>query len=260
MELKKIELEVRDGYALIRLNSPETMNALLEDLKEELEQVIDAVVASDEVGAVVLTGSGGAFSAGGDIKRFANGFEPLEGFEMMKGGQQWIKKLATLNMPVIAAVNGYAMGAGFCLALLCDIVLAGEAATFGCSFIDMGLIPDVGGTYILPRLVGMKRAKELVFTGRRMKGREAVEMGLANHVYPNDSLLEEACKLAAQFAKGPRIAYSLSKEILETGTNVNFERALELEAYAQSICFQTGDHREAARAFLEKRPPVFKGE
>ena len=199
------------------------------------------------------------FSAGGDLGRLLQGFELLEGRRYLKEGYAHLLELARVPKPVIAAVNGYAVGAGFSLAMLCDIILAAETAKFGQAFIKVGAVPDCGALYFLPRLVGLARAKELVFTGDNIDAAEAQRIGIANRVFLVDELLDEALKMGQQLAEGPAVALAQAKEILNKSFDLNLEEVMELEIYAQSLCFQTEDHKEGVLAFLEKRKPVFKG-
>jgi len=164
-----------------------------------------------------------------------------------------------VRKPVIAAVNGYAVGAGFSLALLCDLIIAADTAKFGMAFIKVGAVPDCGALYFLPRLVGLPKAKELVFTGANIDAAEAYRIGIVNRVVPAAELLPEALRLGQQLADGPAVALALAKEILNASSSLSLEQVMELEIYAQSLCFQTEDHKEGVIAFLEKRKPVFKG-
>ncbi|HOL17558.1 MAG TPA: enoyl-CoA hydratase [Bacillota bacterium] len=258
-EYETILYERRGNVALITMNRPEVMNALEAPLARDLISAIREAAADQEIGAIVLTGTGKVFSAGGDLGRLMQGFELLEGRRYLKEGYVHLLELARVPKPVIAAVNGYAVGAGFSLAMLCDIILAADTAKFGQAFIKVGAVPDCGALYFLPRLVGLARAKELVFTGDNIDAVEAQRIGIANRVFPADKLLEEALQLGQQLAEGPAVALAQAKEILNKSFDLNLEEVMELEIYAQSLCFQTEDHKEGVLAFLEKRKPVFKG-
>ena len=166
-----------------------------------------------------------------------------------------------MNMPkpTIAAVNGFAVGAGFCIAMQADLVLASDKAKFGMAFANVGLIPDLAGLYTLPRLVGLQRAKELVFTGRNVGADEAKEMGIVNQVVPHDELMAEAKKLAKRLADGPRVALRMAKNVMNDSINMTLEQLLDLEPHAQAICFQSEDHKIGVQAFFDKKKPAFVG-
>lgn len=259
MPYETIIYEKVGRVALIRFNLPGSMNALEARMAEEMMEAVKSCAADSEVGAVVLTGTGNAFSAGGDISRLMQGFELLEGRQYLRKAYPLLMELANVEMPVIAAVNGYAVGAGFSIALLCDIIFASEEAKFGQAFIKIGAVPDCGSMFFLPRLVGLQKAKELVFTGMNIDAQEAYRIGIVNRIFPPDRLLDESIKFAQRLAEGPRVAIRQAKRLLNMSAEVSLETMLELEAYAQSLCFQTEDHREGMIAFLEKRKPLFKG-
>lgn len=260
MSYKHISLEfTEDDYAIITLKSPQTRNSLHSEMLNELTDSVNVVASHRETGALVLTGEGKAFCSGGDLREMEKGLEPLEGYLVVKKFYPFLLRLTNLEIPVIAAVNGYAVGAGFNIALACDIIYASEEAIFSQGFVLVGLTPDMGGTYYLPRIIGLPRAKELIFTGKQISAAEAFSMGLVNKVLPPDKLMKEALNLAASLARGPRVALKLAKQMLNSSYNLSLEEALEYEAFAQGLCFQTADHKEGARAFLEKRKPKFKG-
>jgi 2-(1,2-epoxy-1,2-dihydrophenyl)acetyl-CoA isomerase len=259
MPYETIVCEKRERVALIRMNQPDMMNALEARMAAELVEAFRDAAGDPATGAIVLTGTGNAFSAGGDISRLMQGFELLEGQQYLKRAYPQLMELANAELPVIAAVNGYAVGAGFSVALLCDIIFASEEAKFGQVFVNIGAVPDCGSMFFLPRLVGLQKAKELVFTGSNIDAREAYRIGIVNRVFPPDELLDESIKFAQKLAAGPPAALRQAKRLLNMSTEVSLETMLELEAYAQSLCFQTEDHKEGITAFLERRKPVFKG-
>ncbi|HOB86444.1 MAG TPA: enoyl-CoA hydratase [Bacillota bacterium] len=251
--------EKHGGVALLTMNRPEIMNALEAALARDLVSALREAAADDEIGSIVLTGTGKSFSSGGDLGRLMQGFDLLEGRRWLQEGYAQLMGLLKVRKPVIAAVNGYAVGAGFSLALLCDLIIAADTAKFGMAFIKVGAVPDCGALYFLPRLVGLPKAKELVFTGANIDAAEAYRIGIVNRVVPAAELLPEALRLGQQLADGPAVALALAKEILNASSSLSLEQVMELEIYAQSLCFQTEDHKEGVIAFLEKRKPVFKG-
>ena len=193
--------------ALIQMNNPKAMNALEDELSAELLSAYQDVAADPDIGAVILTGAERAFCAGGDLKKLSKGFPTAEaGYDYMKSFRAMVTTFMNMPKPTIAAVNGFAVGAGFCIAMQADLILASDKAKFGMAFANVGLIPDLAGMYTLPRLVGLQRAKELIFTGRTIGAEEARDMGIVNRVVPHDELLSDAKKLAKQLADGPRVA------------------------------------------------------
>ncbi len=258
-EYKKIELIKDQSVALIRLNSPETMNALESMLFEELCDATETVARDASIRSVVLTGSGRAFCAGGDLRRFSEGFGANEGYAYMKKFAPWVKQFAGIEKPTIAAVNGYAVGAGFCIALHADIIVAADDAKFGMAFANVGLIPDLGGLYALTRTVGIQKAKELVFTGRNITAAEAKEIGIVSMTVPADSLYDEALALAKKIAQGPPLANMLAKQLINASDGMTLDQLMEQEALLQAQCIQTDDHKNALKAFFKKEKPVFEG-
>ena len=237
--MDNVIVERAEGVATLRLNRPEKLNALNLPLIRELTAALRSLQGDDKVRAVVLTGNGPAFSAGGD-------------FEV-------IKALYHLERPTVALVNGPAVGGGLSLALACDFVLVAEDAALSFPFVRLGIIPDMGALYLVPRLVGMRRALELFLSGRTFTGKEAAEMGLITRALPPDALDTEGMRLARQLAEGATRALGATKTLLHHAMELDLERLLELEAHAQSLLWHTADHREAIAAFKEKRPPRFIG-
>lgn len=260
MDYHSIVLTRQDGVAIIKMNNPRAMNALEDELSAELLGAYREVSADPEVGAVILTGAEKAFCAGGDLKRLGQGFPSAEaGYDYMRSFREMVTTFMNMPKPTIAAVNGFAVGAGFCIAMQADLVLASDKAKFGMAFANVGLIPDLAGLYTLPRLVGLQRAKELVFTGRTIGADEAREMGIVNRVVPHDELLVEAGKLAKRLADGPRVALRMAKNVMNDSVNMTLEQLLDLEPHAQSICFQSEDHKIGVQAFFDKAKPAFVG-
>ena len=260
MSYHSIILTKADGVAVIQMNNPKAMNALEDELSAELLSAYKDVAADPAVGAVILTGAEKAFCAGGDLKKLNEGFPTAEaGYDYMKSFREMVTTFLNMPKPTIAAVNGFAVGAGFCIAMQADLILASDKAKFGMAFANVGLIPDLAGLYTLPRLVGLQRAKELVFTGRTIGAEEAGAMGIVNRVAPHEQLLDEAQKLARRLADGPRVALRMAKNVMNDSINMTLEQLLDLAPHAQSICFQSEDHKIGVQAFFRKEKPVFKG-
>lgn len=255
-----LEVSLNNGVAVVTLNQPKIMNALVQEMIDELAELTKRLEKDDDVKVVVLTGNGRAFCAGGDLNRFQQGFTLLEAVQYVKDIHPWVLDWIHMSKPTIAAVNGYAAGAGLCVALMCDVILASDQAKFSSDFINVGIVPDLAGMYYLPRILGPHRAKELVFTGRRVDAEEALRLGLANRVVPNEELLNQALELAVQLANGPLFAIKTAKKMLNMSLDLSLDQLVSMEAYAQGICFQTKDASEAINAFLEKRKPQFIGE
>lgn len=260
MAYHSILLTKEAGVALIQMNNPKAMNALEDELSAELLSAYRDVAADPEIGAVILTGAEKAFCAGGDLKKLSGGFPSAEaGYDYMKSFREMVTTFMDMPKPTIAAVNGFAVGAGFCIAMQADLILASDKAKFGMAFANVGLIPDLAGLYTLPRLVGLQRAKELVFTARTIGAEEAKEMGIVNQIVPHEQLLEEAKKLAKRLASGPRVALRMAKNVMNDSVNMTLEQLLDLEPHAQSICFQSEDHKIGVDAFFQKEKPAFVG-
>ena len=228
MSYHSIILTKADGVAVIQMNNPKAMNALEDELSAELLSAYKDVAADPAVGAVILTGAEKAFCAGGDLKKLNEGFPTAEaGYDYMKSFREMVTTFLNMPKPTIAAVNGFAVGAGFCIAMQADLILASDKAKFGMAFANVGLIPDLAGLYTLPRLVGLQRAKELVFTGRTIGAEEAGAMGIVNRVVPHEQLLDEAQKLARRLADGPRVALRMAKNVMNDSINMTLESVLK---------------------------------
>lgn len=243
------------------MNRPEVRNAWDPEMVHNLADTLLEVRQDEEVRAVVITGAGKAFSAGGDIKvqkQFLD--QPLDARLERATIGQWISRhITSMEKPVIAAVNGPAVGAACDMALACDIRIASENASFGEVFIRRGLMPDMGGMFFLPRLVGVAKAKELIFTGDIIDAREAERIGLVNKVVPADKLEIATMELARRLASGPTKAIGLAKKVINKSLSTDLETSLDYALQALTICYYTEDHAEATRAFFEKREPRFKG-
>jgi 2-(1,2-epoxy-1,2-dihydrophenyl)acetyl-CoA isomerase len=254
-------LEITEkGVAIIRLNRPKALNAINDQMKRELRDVVRQVAQDPAVKAVILTGEGRAFCAGGDVKEMSGSRQPMYLRNRMRSYlHQIIIMIQQMEKPVITAVNGFAVGAGCNLALSGDIILASDQAKFSEIFVQVGLVPDAGGFYFLPRLIGLHRAKELVFSGKMVDAAEADRIGLVNHVYPHEELLPKALEMANRFAEGPLLAIGMAKTMLNQSADLDLIRALDYEAAVQAVMANTEDHQEGVKAFAEKRKPKFSG-
>jgi len=255
--------EIKDGIATLTLNRPERLNALGDTLREDLQDAVTRACDDAEVRVIVLTGAGKGFCSGGDVKamneRAAQGAERPLMERVAPGRDQTVLALRDAPKPVIAAINGAAAGAGMNLALACDLRLASTAAKFTQAFVKRGLHPDWGGTYFLPRVVGLAKAAELIWTGEIIDAEEALRLGIVSAVHPPEELMAAAYALARKIAAGPPIAIRLAKRALYHNLECDLRQALEFETFAQNICSETEDAREGIRAFVEKRAPTFRG-
>lgn len=262
-----------DGVALVTLNRPDRLNAMNTELMTALCEVLAEAANDHAVRCVVLTGTGRAFCAGGDVKAMATGGGALgtsvEGSvaaqlvhgvrELRHFQERTSYALHTMPKPTLAMVNGPAMGAGLSLALACDLRVASDQARFGTAFRNVALTGDFGGSYFLQRLVGMARARELYFTGEILDAERAWHLGLVNRVVPHERLRDETMALAAQLAAGPTLAFALMKENLNLAAQADLRTVLAQEALHQRLAGLSDDHRAAALAFVEKRTPEFRG-
>lgn len=263
MDYETIQFEQRGGVALVTLNRPDSLNALTVDVARDFKAAVHEAI-KNRSRALVLTGTGRAFSAGGDLREMQNIATRegrLEAFfdEPLRMLNEAIMLIRQTPIPFIAAVNGVASGGGCNLALACDLVIAAEGARFNQAFIKIGLSPDCGGTFILPRLVGWKRAAELMFTGDMVSAQQALEMGMINAVTPDSELMSRAMAMAERLAAAPTAAIAQIKQLLEASAVSDQETQLELERKAQIESGKTKDFIEGVSAFLEKRPPRFVG-
>jgi enoyl-CoA hydratase len=256
---KDIIFALEESIATITFNRPKALNALNANLLDEFARALEAVAADDDIRALILTGAGEkAFVAGADINEL-NRQGPLGGKLFARRGAEIIDGLTRLPIPVVAAVNGFALGGGTEMALACDFIYAAQTAKFGLPEINLGIIPGFGGTQRLPRLIGANRAKELIFTGRMLDAEEAWRLGLVNRVCPPEKLLEavhETCRVMT--AKG-RVSLRAAKQAVQNGLNVDLATGLALENDAFALCMASVDAKEGTSAFLEKRPASFRG-
>ena len=258
MTYQTLLYDVSDRIATITLNRPEAMNATTDAMYGELQALLGAVAADPGVACVILTGAGRGFCAGADLKARRDDATPLE----RRARHRWILKdilepLYRLEKPVIAAVNGAAAGAGFNIALACDFIIASDQASFIQAFARVGLVPDLGGLYLLGRVIGINTAKELCFTARKVPAAEALALGIVNHVVPHDALLAEARAIATKITAASPTAIAMTKTLLNKASNATLDQMLEYESYAQTVAYLTPEYEEGVRAFREKRAPDF---
>ena len=255
--------EVKDGIAELTLNRPDRLNALGGTLRDDLLDAVTRASGDPHVRVMIITGAGRGFCSGGDVKAMNEAKERgREGQLIDKFAPSRDRTLLAMRdapQPIIAAVNGPAAGAGMNLALGCDMRIASTAATFTQAFVKRGLHPDWGGTYFLPRAAGMARACELIFTGEVIDAPEALRLGLVTRVVAPEELLPAARELGRKIAAGPPVAIRLAKRALYHNLDTDLRAALEFETFAQNVCRETEDAAEGIRAFVEKRPPVFRG-
>lgn len=252
-------LTLGDGIATITLNRPDRLNAFTEAMHAELAQTLDRIELDRAIRAILLTGAGRGFCSGQDLNDSATLERADLGDTLERFYNPLIRRLRKLERPVIAAVNGVAAGAGANLALACDIVIAAKSAVFVQAFIKIGLIPDVGGTYVLPRLVGQARAMGLAMLGDEITGEQAAEWGMIWRAVEDDKVLDEATSVAKTLAAQPTVALGLIKRAIHASTVNDLDQQLELERDLQRQAGKTEDFHEGVNAFLDRRPAVFKG-
>ena len=251
-------MKCEKNICLVTLNKPEMRNALVQEMMLELIRFFKGVKESEDIKVIIITGKGSSFCAGGNIKGFKE-ISALDARKKVHHSQQLVSAIVELDQPVIAAVNGSAAGAGLSLALACDLILASRNATFTSSFTKIGLVPDLGAGYFLPKLVGSHIAKQIMFSGEPITAEKARSLHIVNEVYDKEELLVEAYKLAESLSCAASAAIGLTKQLINKSQNVGFKEYLEQEVLSQSVAFQTEDLKEGVKAFLEKRPPVFTG-
>jgi len=263
MAYKHINYQISDHIATITLNQPEKLNALNTLMRQEF---LDAMLLSDsdaDVRVIVITGAGRGFCSGGDLKAMnqakSKGSRNAFNEKVTPVRDKVVLAMRNATKPVIAAVNGPAAGAGMNIALACDIRIASKTARFGQTFSRRGLHPDWGGTYFLPRIVGMAKACELIWSGRMIDSDEALALGIVSELTEPDELMSRTLAMAKSFADGPPIAIQLAKRAMYKGENTDLREALEFETFAQNLAQGTEDAKEGIRAFVEKREPAFKG-
>ena len=259
MAYQDILFEVEESIATITFNRPKVLNALKMDTLTEVGEAIKTIENNEEVRALILTGAGDrAFVAGADIRELQK-LNPVSAKYFAVKGQDVLFALENLNIPVIACVNGFALGGGCEIALACDFIYASETAQLGQPEINLGIIPGFGGTQRLLRLVGRAMAKELCLTGAMISAQEAKDLGLVNKVFPPGSLMEETRKVASVIASKGRVATRAVKHVIDQGMNLDLKNGCALEMESFALCFASEDAKEGLDAFLEKRKPKFTG-
>jgi len=254
-----IEVRIEAGIAVVLLNRPKVRNAMNDEMRVDLIARLDALSRDDSVRALVITGNGEAFCAGGDIKSMQQRLQADPGKVAFNGWQRQqrthhaVTDLHNFGKPTIAAVNGAATGLGADLAFCCDFVLASDKASFAMTYIARGLIPDGGGMYFLPRRVGLAKAKELFFSCRKVEAQEALQLGMADRTCAHDALLPTAVAWAAEMSAGSPAAIALTKSILNQSFEKDAEEVFALGSQAQAICYTTAEHRASVESFLAKR-------
>lgn len=262
-ESQSVIIENSEAVRTLRMNRPDSLNALNNDLLAALGKAVRDCERDDSVRCMVLTGAGRGFCSGQDLADVADRYtsdKPIElGSHLRERYHPVIMRLRTMEKPVIAAVNGVAAGAGFSLALACDLRVAGESASFVQAFVNVGLVPDSGSTHVLPRLIGVSRAMDLTFTGRKVKASEALQYGLVNQIVADSELSTVVGELAAKLANMPTKAIGLTKRAINAAWGNDLDAQLEYEAQLQTTAGRSEDHREGVTAFLQKRSPKFTG-
>lgn len=262
MELQDLLFEKRNGVGIITLNRPDKLNALSPGISQGIPKLMAEIHDDPEIRVIVLTGAGRAFCAGGDVSSFPVGERSRQSTPWRRPHpeQGYHTAFRDADRPVIGAINGYAIGAGFGLALACDIRIASEEAKFGVFQTRRGLSPDGGLTFLLPRAVGIQKALEMAFTGEQIDAQEALRIGLVLRVVQPDRLMAETLELAEHIARGPALALAMGKRMFYKSMGYDqYETALEMESFSQNRLFQTEDAAEGAKAFLERREAAFHG-
>jgi len=259
MDYEHLVYTKADGIATMTINRPQKLNAFTPGMYQGMYDIIKEVESDKEVRVFVITGTGRAFCVGADVKSLEQGFASETANKAEQGSELLPIPLQRMAKPVIAAINGITAGGGLDAACACDIRIASERATFSSLFVRRGLLPTLGGTYFLPRLIGVDKACELIWTGDLIDAREAERIGLVTRVVPHEELEAATEELAVKLAKGPPLAIARSKQVIYKGLNMELKAALDDIMREWASLVQTEDHQEALRAFLEKREPVFKG-
>jgi 2-(1,2-epoxy-1,2-dihydrophenyl)acetyl-CoA isomerase len=260
MTYQMITCTTDQGVATVTLNVPKKLNCLNDGMISELRHALQKLDADDEVGAIILTGAGRAFCAGGDISEMMQTTHTVESaYAHMGGYHAFTRELVTLSKPVIAAVNGVAAGGGFSLAVLCDLIIASDTATFRSAFFNIALVPDLALIYNLTNMLGAQKTKEIIFVDLPLDAHEAQRLGLVCKVVAPETLQNDAFQLAKSLADGPRLMLKHAKKLIHMAADHTFETLLENEAQVQATCFTSEDHLIARQAFMGKTKPTFVG-
>ena len=259
MENQAVLYSVENETATITLNRPNSLNSMNEDLVNTLLSVLQTAEGADNVRVIVLTGNGRAFCAGGDLSHLGALQDVVMAQNFITKVGKLVEKIMSLNKPIIAMVNGIAAGAGFNLALACDIIYCAKSARFAQSFAKVGLVPDCAGMYLLPRIIGLHKAKELMFTADLIDSATADKLGLINKVVADEELSTETYAFAEKLKNSAPLAIGLIKQTLNNTDTLTLQNLLSQEAALQTLCMQTADHKEGLLAFKEKRTPIFIG-
>jgi enoyl-CoA hydratase len=257
MAYKNIVIEKKENVGIVKLDNPKTLNALNIETLKDLDHGIEALGEDPEIYVIIITGNGKAFVAGADISEMVQ-MNAEEGRQFADFGSKVFRKIELLEKPVIAAVNGYALGGGLELAMACDLRIASNKAKFGQPEVGLGITPGFAGSQRLPRLVGLGKAKELIFTGDVIGADVAEKIGLVNKVVDLEELMNESLEMAKKIAKNGQMAVGYSKTAINRGFDLDFESGNEIEKMLFGLCFATDDQKEGMKAFLEKRKPSFK--
>jgi len=257
MNYTKLIVDVKDKICTVKINNPEAMNALNSTVLSELDEAFTEIAANEDVSVVVITGEGRAFVAGADISQMST-MNATEGKAFGVQGSAVFRKIENLNKPVIAAINGFALGGGCELAMACDIRIASNKAKIGQPETGLGITPGFSGTQRLPRIVGPGKAKEIIYTAKPITADEAYRIGLVNSVVEPEALMDAAYTMAKQIAKNAPIALKYSKEAIDKGMQTDIDSAISLENDLFALCFSTEDQKEGMKAFFEKRPAEWK--
>lgn len=261
MELETLSLEKRDKIAILSLNRPETLNAMTHKMNKEFGLIIDQLQCDRDIRVLILTGEGRSFCSGADLTSTLKMYDQpsAQAHQTVVKFYQTFLSIRSLDIPTIAVVKGHTIGAGVCLAMACDMIIASTDTKLSMSFIKLGLNPGMGGTYLLPRLVGTAKALELCLTGDRIDAQEALRIGLVNHIVDPAELMDFSLNLAKRIANNPPIPARFIKQAVYQSLNRDLDEEISFEAFAQITCTSTGDMQEAVTAFKEKRPPAFLG-
>ena len=254
-----IRYEVRDAVAVVTLDRPEKLNALTVEMREALGTAFESAARDSAVRAVLLQASGKAFCASGDVSKMGD-FTPTTGRALLKLAHRLVRNLANIEKPVVAATRGAVAGIGWSMALACDAIIASDNARFTQVFRHVGLVPDGGAIYFLTQHLGLLRAKELVYSGRRIDAHEALSLGLVNRVVADEELDQVAMAHALELANGPTFALGVAKKMFKLMYQPDLETLLDAEAWAQGLALLTDDHKEGVQAFFDKRKPQFRGQ